>query len=254
MKFEDKYDYLRCVRNELVPENPCTSLGINGLLDYRINAGKGFNKRHPDSLYEGYDLKKKKYYGVSITAELFRKIYKTDPFEEGSSDTIFNCWSFLSMFAKGRLNKNYASEITVKENLKYIFEGYEELKILFDKMSDYQHSMANLMPAPIGFNGNREHDGKGNYTRDNDMPDIYYQRAMYDFPRMHKWIDDNMEKYLLSCFKEYNSGFYEGEANNPAKTDSDIKKLEVSLKSAIECIENRATELAALTENEIIEI
>ena len=36
-------------------------------------------KRHVDSIYEGYDEIKHKYYGRSITPECFDKIYDSDP-------------------------------------------------------------------------------------------------------------------------------------------------------------------------------
>ena len=74
-------DFLRCVRNDLVPENLKTCFGIEGLLQYRIM----YKIRHVDSIYEGYDKVKRKYYGKSITAEYFEKIYNIDPFDDGSS-------------------------------------------------------------------------------------------------------------------------------------------------------------------------
>ena len=43
MKFESKEDFLVCLRNELVPENPKTGFGVIGLLDYRINQSKKMN-------------------------------------------------------------------------------------------------------------------------------------------------------------------------------------------------------------------
>lgn len=246
MKFENTEDFLKCIRNELVPENPRTGFGVIGLLDYRINETRKINKRHPDSLFEGYD---QKYYGVSITARQFSIIYRIDPFEIGSSDTIFNCWSYLSMFARGRLKKRYVTEEEVKAKLDYIFAGYENLRTLFDKLADYQHSMANLMPAPRGFNGSSSHDGKGQYDRDNDMPDIYYKRAVYDFPNIYKWINENMEKYALRFFKEYSSGFYDGEANRAIKTEIEIEELKGSIERAIKCIEERAEDLVELVKN-----
>ena len=161
------------MRNELVLEVPKTEEGLIGLLEYRINAATGRNKRHPDSLYEGYDVKRKKYYGKSITAQYFGDIYGIDPFLEGSSDTIFNCWSYLSIFARGRLNRRYVNEKNMIDNLDMIFGEDENLRSLFDRLANYQHSMANLMPAPIGFNGSQSHDGKGNYERDNDKNTIH---------------------------------------------------------------------------------
>ena len=249
MTFETKDDFLKCVRNELVPENPKTSEGLVGLLEYRINASEGRNKRHPDSLYEGYDEKKGKYYGKSITSECFNEIYGIDPFLEGSSDTIFNCWSYISIFVRGRLNKRYINEKNILENLNTIFYGYENVRFLLDKLANYQHSMANLMPAPIGFNGSKSHDGKGNYKKDNDMPDIYYLRAKYDFPEMYKWINDKMELYKLSFFRDYESGFSDGVANVSIRSDEEIELLIKSIINAIDCIEKRAGKLAKMVEN-----
>ena len=42
-----------------------------------------------------YDETQHRYIGKSKTAEYFEELYGIDPIEIGSSDTIFNCWSFL---------------------------------------------------------------------------------------------------------------------------------------------------------------
>lgn len=247
MKFIRKEDFLKCIRNELVPENPQTGYGIEGLLSYRINSKKKLNKRHPDSLYEGYNSETKNYYGESLTAKYFKEIYGENVILEGSSDTIFNCWSFLLMFARGRLGKNYVTEDDVLDFLGVIFEGHETLRQKFDILANYQHSMANFMPAPYGYNGTKSHDGKGAYDRDNDMPDIYYQRAQRDFPEKYKWINDNKEKYALNFFMEYESGYSDRKANKPVEnSEKGIALLEKSIDNAIKCIENRATRLCNL--------
>lgn len=118
---------MKCLRNELVPENPQTGFGVIGLLDYRINGTKKINKGHPDSLFEGYDEKNKK------------------------------C--------------------------------------------------------------------------------------------MYKWINQNMEKYALRCFKEYSSGFYDGEASREIKTEKEIEELKESIERAIMCIKTRAEDLVELVKN-----
>lgn len=236
-----KIDLLKCVRNELVPENPYTkSSGIKGLLEYRINSNN--NKRHPDSIYEGYDKKLKKYYGRSKTAECFEKIYNINPFDIGSSDTIFNCWSFLNRFVRGKTGKDWVSEKEVLNNLDKIFNGYEDVKKLLDKLADYHHSLANFMPAPYGFNGSASHDGKGQHDRDNDMPDVYYKRAEKEFPYMYKWINNNIDKYCLHFFKKYKSNLSDGIANSPLdiKNNDDMEKYKESIRNAIRCIEERA--------------
>lgn len=228
-------DFLKCIRNELVPENPVTGYGIKGLLEYRKNT----NIRHPDSMYLRYNKQKKQYEGVSPTAKLFQQIYEK---VEKSSDTIFNCWSYFSMFVKGRLNKYYVTESEALEKLDEIFEGYEELKNLFDEFADLQHSLANFMPAPCGYNGSINQDGKGNYARDNDMPDIYYKRSELDFPHIYKWINENMDKYCLQFFEDYKSPWSDGNANNPVK-EIDNESFAKSIQDAKQCIKNRAHQL-----------
>ena len=104
------------------------------------------------------------------------------------------------------------------------------------------HSLANFMPAPVGFNGSKGRDGKGNLYRDNDMPDIYYKRAMKDFPDKYAWINKHMDEYCLHFFKEYNSPWADREANKPL-TNDDLEVFEKTLIDAIECIKKRAESL-----------
>jgi len=231
---DSKEDFVKCLRNELVEENPKTGYGIKGYLEYRKNK----NVRHPDDMYEKYPGK------PSLAAELFQKIYGR---KEPRSDTIFNCWSYFRMFVKWRLelNDNEVPEIDIiLSELSNIFHGYDEIKQLFDKLADLHHSLANFMPAPVGYGGGRKrHDGKGNFSRDNDMPDVYYKRAEKDFPEMYKWINDNMERYSLEFFKEYKTQWSDGYST---KINSDDKKLTSfcnSIKDAIGCIESRADRL-----------
>ena len=238
MLIMNKDELLICRRNELVPENsPVLKSGIEGLLEYRINR----NRRHPDCIYQGYDEAEHKYFGKSKTAEYFELLYRIDPFEIGSSDTIFNCWSFLSRFIKGMSRERCTNEEYALANLDEIFDGYEGIRRKLDKLADYHHCLANLMPAPVGFNGSRSHDGKGNYLRDNDMPDIYYKRAEKDFPQMYQWINDHMEDHSLQIFKEYESYCSDGHANAPVSDDPvELVPFEYSVDNAIACIEWRA--------------
>ncbi len=237
----NKDELLICRRNELVPENPpVLKNGIEGLLEYRINR----NKRHPDRIYQGYDETEHKFFGKSKTAEFFETLYGIDPFEIGSSDTIFNCWPFLSRFIKGMSREGCTNEEYILANLDEIFDGYEKIRRKLDKLADYHHCLANLMPAPVGFNGSRSHDGKGNYLRDNDMPDIYYKRAEKDFPQMYQWINDHMEDYSLQIFKEYESYCTDGHANEPVSDDPvELLPFERSVDNAITCIEWRAMKI-----------
>ncbi len=238
---ENKDELLVCRRNELVPENPQVQKnGIEGFLEYRLNK----NVRHPDCIYQRYDETEHKYIGRSKTAEYFEILYGVDPFETGSSDTIFNCWSFLSRFIRGMSRERRADEEYALENLDEIFDGFEDIRRKLDKLADYHHCLANLMPAPVGFNGSRSHDGKGRYNRDNDMPDIYYKRAEKDFPQMYRWINENMEDYSLQIFREYESYCEDGHANLPVTDDPvELLPFERSVDNAITCIEWRAMKL-----------
>ena len=100
------------------------------------------------------------------------------------------------------------------------------------------------MPAPVGFTGNRSNDGKGNRERDNDLPDIYYKRAENDFPLMRKWIDENMEKYSLQVFCEYESYCEDCHADEPVTDDPvELIPFERSVDNAIACIEYRSMKM-----------
>lgn len=242
IEIETKDDLLKCLRNELVPENPQVSNnGVKGFLEYRSNN----NLRHPDSIYEGYDKIKAKYYGRSITAELFKKIYHIDPLKIGSSDTIFNCWSYLKWFLRGVAREEKVDVKYALNHINDLFKVYKSLSINLDKLADYHHCLANFMPAPIGFNGSNSHDGKGNFERDNDMPDLYYKRAEFEFPKIYSWINDNMGQYSLSFFKEYDSSLEDGFAKKPLDVSdkTEMGKFERSIANAINCIEQRAEKL-----------
>ena len=255
MRFDDellirnKDELLICRRNELVPENPRVQRnGIEGLLEYRLND----NRRHPNCIYQRYDETEHKCCGKSRTAEYFETLYGIDPFEIGSSDTIFNCWSFLSRFIRGMSRECRADEEYVLENLDEIFDEYEDIRRKLDKLADYHHCLANLMPAPVGFNGTRTHDGKGNYTRDNDMPDIYYKRSEKDFPQMYQWINENMEAFSLQIFREYESYCEDVHSNIPVTDDPvELLPFEWSIDNAIACIEWRAMKVFNKTHNRI---
>ncbi|MCR5406837.1 MAG: hypothetical protein K6E88_08625 [Lachnospiraceae bacterium] len=241
MMIDKREDLLVCRRNELAPENPpALKCGIEGLLEYRINR----NARRPDCIYQGYDEAEHKYSGRSKTADYFEMLYGTDPFEIGSSNTIFNCWTFLSRFLKGMSQERWDREEYALDNLDEIFDGYEEIRSKLDKLADYQYCLANLMPAPVGFTGSRYHDGKGNFYRDNDMPDIYFKRAEKDFPQMYQWINENMDALSLQVFEEYESYSEDGYANEPVTDDPvELLSFEYSVDNAISCIEYRSMKL-----------
>ena len=245
-------DFLICLRNDLVKENPDTEFGIKGLLQYRLIE----NKRHPDSMYLNWNKETNEYEGKSVTAKFFKIIYGK---KEPSSDTIFNCWSYFRMFAKWRLTrmgewvpfKDKELAKTSLVNLDGMFDAeyldfglgghFATLRELFDELSDLQHSLANFMPACNGFNGCKGRDGKGNILRDNDMPDIYYKRAEKDFPDIYDWINKHMDEYCLHFFTEYKSAWMDGKANCILSNDDNgFESFKKSIKDAIECIKKRA--------------
>ncbi len=237
----NKDDLLICRRNELVPENPdVQKTGIEGLLEYCLNK----NIRHPDCIYKRYDEEEHKYVGKSKTAEYFTKLYGIDPSETGSSNTIFNCGAFLKRFFEGMSYEHRSDMAHALHDLEYLFDGNERLRKKLDKLADYHHCLANLMPAPVGFNASSAYDGKGRCDRDNDMPDIYYKRAKKDFPDMYLWINENMDRYSLQFFTEYESYCEDGHAQEPVSDDPvELIPFEWSVDNAIACIEWRAMKL-----------
>jgi len=197
-KILNEKDLLICCRNKLAPINPIVNEGgVLGLLQYRKNN----NKKHPDSL-----LTDKKY---SWIAEF---LYGGIP---ESVDTIFNCWSMIKLYDAVHNGTNESRDSnTILEcirNGQNIFR--DEHKKEFDLLADRQHSIANFMPAPKGFNGWAKNCGKGEYNQDNDFPDIYYKRAENEFPDMYEWIQNNMELYSLEVFKEKITPWENGKAN-----------------------------------------
>ena len=253
-------DFLKCVRRELRSENAFTQYGLLGLIQYKISE----KTMDPDSMYY-YNQEKGSYEGKTPTAFIFKKIYGNI---EESSDTIFNCWSFFRMFFEGRTHKGKIyldnasnpvfeniGEDRLRGGLDVLFQGYEEVFDLLNEFADLHHSLANMMPAPKGFNGysftNKysgepvNFDGKGNYNRDNDMPDIYYKRAKSDFSDIYQWIIDNKGKYCLDFFEEYKSPWVDGGAN--CALDLNDKNAVLNFKKAIAdsigCIYKRSVQL-----------
>ncbi len=250
-------DFLKCARNELRPDNTKTEYGLLGLIQYKLDDR---STGDPDSMYLHYNQKNRCYEGESYTAKLFKKIYGN---VEERSDTIFNCWSFFKMFKDARTKK--FSKMWLDENnqpvfdgivnhegkgdLEALFKGYEDLLELLNEFADLHHSLANMMPAPLGFNGSNSYDGKGNCNRDNDMPDLYYQRAKEEFPHQYQWINDHIDEYCLRFFLEYQSPWVDGEANRPLDLSDDtaLRNYKHAIFSAIECLYKRAIWLYALT-------
>lgn len=180
-----KENLLKCYRNELVPENPYVDkYGVEGILQYRKNQ----NKRHPDSALTN-----------DRTSWIANELYGIVP---DSQDTIFNCWSIIKIYDAVYRNSNTTRDSNCI--LSDISKGMEVISSEhideFNLLADRQHCIANFMPAPRGFNGYKNHPGKGEYCKDNDLPDIYYKRAKVEFPSMYNWINKNMERYSLELF------------------------------------------------------
>lgn len=251
MEFKTKKDLLKCVRNELVSMNPnVEETGIKGLLEYRMNYRNKLNISYPDSIYIMWNKKLGKYVGKSKLSEIYAKLYDINPFdmdEYGSSDIIFNAWSFIRNYSISKSNGKCKSEKDIMSNYDKIFDEDDEITKLLNMLSDYHHSIANFMPAPVGYNGCKNYDGKGNFYEDNDMPDLYYQRSknFHYLEKKHKWIDEHMEKLSLEFFKEFESykevGFASSrfDYNNPEK----LNKFKKSVENVIECIEKRASKI-----------
>lgn len=229
MYFDQKEDLLRCGRNELVPENPqIAENGVKGLLYYRCNN----NQRHPDSALTYKDT-------MWISVQLYGSVPE-------SQDTIFNCWNMIKIYDALYREKETRCDSAILASLEkgeQIFAPEHEET--FDILADMQHSIANMMPAPQGFNGWKNkwknHHGKGEYDRDNDFPDIYYLRAKEELPKMFKWINDHMVVYSLQCFKEFRTPWKDRHANyknmNPKPT---IEVVERVARDMIEQIRDRA--------------
>lgn len=198
-----KENLLKCYRNELVPENPYVDkYGVEGLLQYRKNQ----NKRHPDSALTN-----------DRTSWIAKELYgiDTDSQDPESQDTIFNCWSIIKIYDAVYRNSN-----TTRDSNCILSDIRNRIEVIspehideFNLLADRQHCIANFMPAPKGFNGYRNHPGKGEYYKDNDFPDIYYKRAKDAFPDMYNWINENKERYSLELFSIQITPWENGKAN-----------------------------------------
>lgn len=229
MRFEKKEDLLRCARNVLVPENPqVEESGVKGLLCYRCNN----NQRHPDSA-----LTYKKTRWISI------QLYGSVP---ESQDTIFNAWNMIKIYDAAYRRRETRCDLAILKSLEIGERVFApDHKKTFDTLADMQHSIANIMPAPKGFNGwesrLQSHPGKGEYDRDNDFPDIYYLRAKEDFPNIYDWINDHMVEYSLQCFKEFKTPWKDRHANyNRMSPKPTVVEIEKVARDMIQQIINRA--------------
>lgn len=232
VELKEKSAWLRCVRNEVFQgQNIVTpGEGIEGLLQYRIDGNEGRIKHHPDSFAKtpvGLML-----YGAEMGWRY--------------SDAIFNGWSFVSRFIRG-IEGAYVEPTRAIELLDRYFDGRSSLRAKLDILADRHHCLANFMPSKVCINGWEGHDGKGNYLRDNDFPDIYYRRAKKDFPLVWSWLNENMHRCHLEAFLTFRSGLKDGSVHCPVDTSSrkEILLFEASVENALECLEERAAALSS---------
>ncbi|MDR0964330.1 MAG: hypothetical protein LBM60_06920 [Clostridium sp.] len=242
VEFQSVYDLLKCRRGEITPAAfGLKERGMKGLLYYRLT-------QIEQSVEELTDSSNGKFFRLG---EYFRQLYGSFDGTESQGETIFDCWSFLNRFLRGVTGHRWIREDEALLKLDEYFQGYETLKEDLDALADYEYSLANLMPTPPDFHAHRvsdglggviEYDGKGNYRMDNQMPDLFYERARKNLPNAFAWLDENMERFSLQCFKVFKSYLQCGEANAPLHiNDSEQMRLfHQSVKNAIEAIRTRA--------------
>lgn len=129
------------------------------------------------------------------------------------------------------------------DNLKTIFDGYDELKVKFNRFSDLMYCFANLMPAPKGYNAFTDSDGnhmfgKGTYKENNDYPWFYLKNLQNGRDsEMLLWLNNNMKKYHLQEAFQLQPPFTKPDEYYD---DNKYEKLMEYLDKAIQVIENRA--------------
>lgn len=184
-----------------------------------------------------------------IVREAYKKMYGDDIPE--SSDTIFNAFiPFLDfcraklMLLKYKLPKEQKDLLLlVYIHIDEIFEGYSDLKSLFDRYFDLMYSFSNFMPVPKYFNGSKFKKGKGTWKLNNDYPSIYYANledcnsGIFSRENMKKWIDKVMDEYKIKEMYElappYPINEYYG------YDDEKLLRLSLFVKKAIRLIEDR---------------
>lgn len=128
-------------------------------------------------------------------------------------------------------------------HLDEIFDGYSDLKSLFDRYFDLMYSFSNMMPAPKYFNGSHGKNGKGTWKLNNDYPSIYYKNLqnsnslIYKKDEMKKWLDGIMDEYKIREMYELNPPYPIDEYYG--FNDSKLSKLITYIKHAIRLIEDR---------------
>lgn len=184
-----------------------------------------------------------------VVRKAYEKFYGIDI--PKSADTIFNAFiPFLDFCRAKLLSLKYDVPREQKEllllvyiHLNDIFNGYSDLKLLFDRYFDLMYSFSNLMPAPKYFNGSSNKNGKGTWKLNKDYPSLYYENLMdsnseiYEREYIKKWIDDVMDKYRIKDMyglrPPYSINQYYG------YDDSKLFHLVSFIKEAIRLIEDR---------------
>lgn len=185
-----------------------------------------------------------------IVRKAYEEFYGADVPE--SADIIFNAFIPFMDFCRAKeleLNlynrfRNQKDELAlIYLHLEEIFDGYGDLKALFDKFFDLMYSFSNLMPVPKGFNGSKNTNGKGTWKLNKDYPSVYYKNLedcncdIYERESMKKWLDGIMDKYAIremyALAPPYPINTYYGH------NDEKLPQLMSYIKSAIRLIEDR---------------
>ncbi|MFI3236604.1 MAG: hypothetical protein R3Y47_01095 [Lachnospiraceae bacterium] len=147
-----------------------------------------------------------------------------------------NKYPFVQINGNWRLKKELFRIIL--ENLNGIFNGFSELRELFERLSEIAYSLANFMPAPIGYNGTSVSFGKGSYHENNDYPFFYYMNLLDGKDdKSLKWLNSVWELYDIQELFEIRPPFLDPDYYFELK---DYNELERYLRQCIEGIENRA--------------
>ena len=184
-----------------------------------------------------------------MVKEAYERIYGKNIPE--SADTIFNAFIPFLDFCRAKLILlKYNLPKNQKELLKLIlihldeiFDGYGELRLLFDRYFDLMYSFSNFMPVPKYFNGSEYKNGKGTWRLNKDYPSVYYSNLqdvnsdIFDREHMKIWLDGVLEEYKI---KE----MYELEPPYPIDeyygyTDEKLSQLIWFIKEAIRLIKCR---------------
>ena len=143
-----------------------------------------------------------------------------------------------------KIPKDKATQyVLVQTYLDDIFNGYNDLRDLFDCHFDLMYSFSNLMPVPRYFNGSRFHKGKGTNELNKDYPSKYLENlrdpnsGIYKREEMLTWMNEVMDSYKIK-------GMYNIKPPYPIAEyygydDRKLSALSQYLHDATSCIEGR---------------